>query len=122
MISPKEKEILCRDLRSRDEELGDIVYVTRFASAYYFSGQWDKLDIEGTFVMYTRTGEPPVKIHIYNRKRMADLSLYVDKDTGFDVEGKFITIQSPHADGIYGLWFHNEAHPENILGNVRLYV
>jgi hypothetical protein len=122
MIGLREKEILSRELRSRDGELKDIVYVTRFVSVYHFTDQWDKLDIEGTFVVYARSGKPPVMMHVYNRKRIADMSFHVDRDTEFDVDGRFMTIQGPRTDGIYGLWFHDESHPAHILEGIRSHV
>ncbi|CAD26007.1 hypothetical protein [Encephalitozoon cuniculi GB-M1] len=116
MVGKRDGQILMREIGRADPLLKDLLYVSSFASVYrHANGEWNKLNIEGTFVMYTRALCPPVGIHVFNRKSLKDFTLYLTKDIRFGVKGNFMTLSDDESGEVYGLWLHSDAHPGEVL-------
>ncbi|AFN84066.1 Dcp1-like decapping protein [Encephalitozoon romaleae SJ-2008] len=115
MLGEREVQILAREIRKEDRLFKDLLFVSNFASVYHYSGEWDKLNIEGTFVMYSRACHPFVGIYVFNRKSLKDFCLHLTKETSFGVKKNFMTINKGGMDGTHGLWFHNDSHPQEVL-------
>lgn len=120
MLGEKESEILSRELLRSDSEFKNFLYVVNFASVYHYSDrEWNKLNIEGTFVMYTKHNCSSINIHIFNRKSLQDFTFSIRRETQIGIDEGLITLQNEESDGIYGLWFHSDTHPRRILNCLR---
>ncbi|WEL39865.1 Dcp1-like decapping protein [Encephalitozoon hellem] len=115
-MGEREEQILTREIRKEDPSLKGLLYISNFASVYHYGdGEWDKLNIEGTFVMYSRECYPFVGIYVFNRKSLKDFCLHLTKETSFGIKKNFMTINRREKDGIHGLWFHDNTHPQEVL-------
>lgn len=115
MLGEREAQILVREIRKEDRSFKDLLFISNFASVYHYTGEWDKLNIEGTFVMYSRASDPFVGIRVFNRKSLKDFCLHLTKETSFGVKNNFMTINKGGRDGTHGLWFHSDTDPQEVL-------
>lgn len=120
MLGKREEEILGREMLRIDPLFKDFLYVAKFASVYHYAhDEWNKIDIEGTFVMYGRCMSPSISIHIFNRKSLRDFVFSIRRDTQVGADDGLMTLQNSREDGIYGIWFQDDTHPEMILDCLR---
>lgn len=123
MINPLEKEILSRELTHKDNSFNTVLYVTNYASVYKYDNEiWDKMNIEGTFIMYKRNEAPFIAITVLNRKNLKDFTFEIDEGTHMGVEDGLMTIHNDIDSSIYGVWFHDEEHPKNIFTTLKIYL
>lgn len=115
MLGKTEEEILTRELLRVDASFRSILYVAGFAATYRHSSEWDKLNVEGTFVLYSRRKQPAISIHVFSKKSLKDFSLGISEDMQVGLQDGLITLQSTGDSDVYGLWFHSSSHPVRIL-------
>lgn len=115
MLGRREDQILKREVARADPQLGRILYTASFVSVYcHEGGEWTKLNIEGTFVMYSRTCDPPVGIRVLNRRSLDDFVLMVTRETCLGALGNLVTLTGGGQGGVHGLWFHEDGHPGEV--------
>lgn len=107
MISEIEEEILSRALNKVDNTFNSIIYASKHASVYvYRHGQWEKLNIEGTFVLYQTRRGTAGGLYIFNRKTLKDFKQMFTEETDLGFNDSLITIYNRGDEGVYGIWFY----------------
>ena len=114
MLGKREEQILRREVARTDPQLESLLYTADFVSVYGHGGSgWSKMNVEGTFVMYSRTAHPPVGISVLNRRSLDNFAFMVTRETCIGVSGNLMTLSNDQGD-THGLWFHAEAQPREV--------